>query len=43
MSDLPIGRYPHYKEKYYTFLGIARHQRGLSSPKMAELTPSRSL
>ena len=25
MSDLPLGRYRHYKNKDYTVLGIARH------------------
>lgn len=25
MSDLPTGRYRHYKNKDYTVLGVARH------------------
>lgn len=25
MSDLPAGRYQHYKGRFYTVIGIARH------------------
>ena len=25
MSDLPPGRYQHYKGKFYTVIGVARH------------------
>lgn len=25
MSDLPTGRYEHYKGQFYTVIGVARH------------------
>jgi hypothetical protein len=25
MSDLPAGRYQHYKGQFYTVIGVARH------------------